>query len=134
MKLLKSGQMLADAKKFLKSVGSPVKLLHIEKPRVGYHMLHSTASERAARQSRSHGGIIIEFHCLVEDSDVSHFKRHDGEVVLIYAVASSANVPARRIGIKDSSTLIPGHGGFLDRFDGYLLTLPAVYLYILAIQ
>ena len=40
----------------------------------------------------------------------------------------------RRVGVKDSGSVIPGHGGFLDRFDGYLLTLPAVYLYILAIQ
>ena len=30
----------------------------------------------------------------------------------------------RRIGIKDSGNLIPGHGGFLDRFDGYILILP----------
>ena len=30
----------------------------------------------------------------------------------------------RRIGIKDSGKFIPGHGGLLDRFDGYILILP----------
>lgn len=32
----------------------------------------------------------------------------------------------RRLGVKDSSRLIPGHGGFLDRFDGYLTVLPVL--------
>ena len=36
----------------------------------------------------------------------------------------------RNLAVKDSGSLIPGHGGFLDRFDGYLLTLPALYLYM----
>ena len=35
----------------------------------------------------------------------------------------------RKTGIKDSGKLIPGHGGLMDRFDGYILVLPFFYIF-----
>jgi phosphatidate cytidylyltransferase len=36
----------------------------------------------------------------------------------------------RSIQIKDSGSIIPGHGGFLDRFDGLLLSIPFIITFL----
>ncbi|MFI3323943.1 MAG: phosphatidate cytidylyltransferase [Rikenellaceae bacterium] len=36
----------------------------------------------------------------------------------------------RSVDIKDSGDLIPGHGGWLDRFDAFLISTPVVFVYL----
>ncbi|MEY2446165.1 MAG: phosphatidate cytidylyltransferase, partial [Ilumatobacteraceae bacterium] len=40
----------------------------------------------------------------------------------------------RNLDIKDFGTIVRGHGGVLDRFDGFLFALPAVYYLLQVLQ
>jgi len=55
-----------------------------------------------------------------------------GAISMIGDLAASAI--KRNRGIKDYGTLIPGHGGILDRFDSIIVTAPIVYYLIVLLQ
>jgi phosphatidate cytidylyltransferase len=55
-------------------------------------------------------GVVLGFISFVGDMSMSLLKR-DAKM-------------------KDSGTLLPGHGGVLDRFDSFILTAPIAFLYL----
>jgi len=61
---------------------------------------------------------------------------HAALVAAVMGVASQSGDLAesalkRRCGVKDSGTIIPGHGGLLDRFDGLMAAAPVAALFSL---
>ncbi len=66
-------------------------------------------------------------------SDISVYKWLGlAAIIVVFATWGdlAESLLKRTVGVKDSGTALPGHGGFLDRFDSIMMVTPAAYMYI----
>ena len=87
------------------------------------------------------GGIFVTFIFAIGISILfPDLKMHDwmvlsGIVVIFGSVGDLVESMFKRsFLVKDTGSLLPGHGGFLDRFDGFIFLLPFAAAYILLIR
>jgi phosphatidate cytidylyltransferase len=84
------------------------------------------------------GGAVL---CVTTVSLVGYHLFHIKDIAFLIVISSIASVIGtagdlfesklkRMAGVKDSGSIMPGHGGFLDRFDSLILATPFVWLYL----
>jgi phosphatidate cytidylyltransferase len=79
---------------------------------------------------------------LVNVSAISTTWNSLGELLVLALVVSVAapvgdlteSMFKRNLDVKDFGTVVKGHGGVLDRFDGFLVALPAAYYLLVALE
>lgn len=105
---------------------------------IGRHKLHSASPNKTWEGSifglaGSVGGAFVV--------DVLFSSPMTGMELVIMGLAAGVvgqvgdlceSVLKRSVGVKDSGTLLPGHGGMLDRVDALLFAAPVVYWFYLA--
>ncbi len=79
--------------------------------------------------------VTLVSYSLIRTADVSSIIIISSIGAIIGTLGDLLQSKLKRLaGVKDSGRLMPGHGGFLDRFDSLVLATPFVWIYIVWLQ
>ena len=101
----------------------------------GKHKLSKVISPNKTIKGSIGGSLMCIIFCVVFGNSIAIPWYH--ALILGFLIAGFAQIGdlcesmiKRDAGVKDSSNILPGHGGFLDRTDSYILTIPVVHYYM----
>ena len=103
--------------------------------RFGKHKLSPVISPKKSVEGALAGGVCAIIAGLVIGKLIGISLYHSFVLSVIVTVMAqlgdlSESLIKRDAGVKDSGNSLPGHGGFLDRADSYLFSVPVAYYYI----
>jgi len=107
---------------------------------IGKHKLFKRVSPNKSWEGSIGGAltsVLVGFGMsfLFDNFDRSHWLVMSGIIAVTGGLGDLVQSRLKRsINIKDSGNFLPGHGGFLDRFDATLLAAPFVLTYIMLSQ
>ena len=122
----------------------------------GKHRLFPRISPKKSWEGSIGGAVLV----LIVAALISHFTKENGTVPMLPSLLGEGqgerllhwiglalvvvvfgtwgdlveSLFKRTLGIKDSGSILPGHGGMLDRFDSSLMAIPAAVIYIYTLQ
>lgn len=107
---------------------------------IGKHKLMPSVSPGKTKEGFLGAGMITMIFSYLIYNLLGYFTFQQWTVIalLVWLMGSIGDLVEskmkRQLGIKDSGNILPGHGGFLDRFDGFIFCLPAVNLFVYLIS
>ncbi len=102
----------------------------------GRHKLFERISPKKTWEGFAGGALLTIIAALLVGKLLGSFEQYfwvmTGLIVSVFGTFGDLfeSQIKREYGIKDSGSILPGHGGFLDRFDGVTFAFPALYLLV----
>ena len=103
----------------------------------GKHKLFPRVSPKKSWEGAIFGFVFVILAMILAKNIVLDFLSLKDAIVIGFIIGTLGQIGdliesllKRDAGIKDSSNLIPGHGGIFDRFDSLFYSSPIIYLYL----